>query len=82
MPTDKILEAAKTKGATGFAPDVDGKFLTEPVPETYSLGKQAHVPLLAGWNADEGSFIAMRAILPHSFKAWQPGCSKTALRSS
>ena len=45
---------------TGFAPVIDGKFLTEPVPDTYAAGKQAHVPLLAGWNADEGSFMAMR----------------------
>jgi len=60
MPTDKVLEGAKKKGPTGFAPDVDGKFLTEPVPDTYAAGKQAHVPLLAGWNADEGSFMAMR----------------------
>jgi para-nitrobenzyl esterase len=62
MPTDKVLDGAKKKGPTGFAPVVDGKFLTEPVPETYALGKQAHVPLLAGWNADEGSFMAMRGM--------------------
>ncbi|MDR1407136.1 MAG: carboxylesterase family protein [Tannerella sp.] len=32
---------------------VDGYVLAEPVPETYSKGKQANVPLLTGWNADE-----------------------------
>ena len=68
LPTDKVLEGAKTKGPTGFAPDVDGKFLTAPVPETYALGQQAHIPLLAGWNSDEGSFMAMR---PISTKTWQ-----------
>ena len=68
MPTDKILDAAKTKGATGFAPDIDGKFLTEPVPDTYAAGKQAHVPLLAGWNADEGSFMAMRGMTAPQWK--------------
>ena len=60
MTTDQVLEAAKKKGMTGFAPVIDGKFLTEPVSETYAVGKQAHVPLLAGWNADEGSFAAMQ----------------------
>jgi para-nitrobenzyl esterase len=60
LSTDKLLEAAKKKGTTGFAPVVDGKFLTEPVSETYALGKQAHVPLLAGWNADEGNWMAMQ----------------------
>ena len=44
-----------------LSPVVDGKLLTEPVPDTYAAGKQAHVPLLAGWNRDEGSFLAMRA---------------------
>ncbi len=68
MPTDKVLDAAKTKGTTGFAPDIDGKFLTEPVPDTYAAGKQAHVPLLAGWNADEGSFAAMRGMTAAQWK--------------
>jgi para-nitrobenzyl esterase len=58
LPTDKVLEAAKKKTPGGFPPVIDGKFLTEPVPDTYSAGKQAHVPLIAGWNRDEGSFLA------------------------
>ena len=44
------------------APDIDGKVLTEPVGDTYAAGRQAHVPLMAGWNADEGSFMAMRGM--------------------
>jgi len=56
LPTDKILDAVKGKRG-GFSSDVDGKLLTEPVPETYAAGKQAHVPLLAGWNRDEGSWL-------------------------
>jgi para-nitrobenzyl esterase len=68
MPTDKILEAAKSKGQTGFAPVIDGKFLNEPVVDTYAAGKQAHIPLLAGWNSDEGSFFAMRGMTE---KQWQ-----------
>ncbi len=69
MSTEQILDAAKKKGTTGFSPVVDGKVLTEPVPETYAAGKQAHVPLLAGWNADEGSFFAMRGM---TAAQWQP----------
>jgi len=68
MSTDQIPEGAKKKGMTGFAPVIDGKFLTEPVPETYAVGKQAHVPLLAGWNADEGSFYAMRGMKAPQWK--------------
>jgi para-nitrobenzyl esterase len=54
LPTDKILDAVKAKHG-GFPLDIDGKFLTEPVPDTYAAGKQAHLPLLAGWNGDEDS---------------------------
>ena len=37
-----------------FGPDVDGYFLTDTVANIYKEGKQAHVPLIAGWNTDEG----------------------------
>jgi para-nitrobenzyl esterase len=36
-----------------FAPNLDGYVLREDAATTYGAGKQAHVPLLAGWNADE-----------------------------
>ncbi len=58
LPTEKILAAVKGKSMADFSPVVDGRLLTEPVPETYAAGKQVHVPLLAGWNRDEGSFAA------------------------
>jgi para-nitrobenzyl esterase len=67
LPTDKILAAVK-QGAN-FPPNIDGKVLTEPVAETYAAGKQAHVPLLAGWNSDEGSFVAMRGTTVAQYKA-------------
>jgi para-nitrobenzyl esterase len=53
MPAEKILDAATKKGAPGFWPVIDGRLLTEPVAATYAAGRQAHVPLLAGWNGDE-----------------------------
>jgi para-nitrobenzyl esterase len=55
LPAEKILDAAQAKGAPDFSEVVDGAVLTEPVAETYAKGKQAHVPLLAGWNRDEGA---------------------------
>lgn len=67
MSTDAILDAVQKKHGN-FSPDIDGRALTEPVPETYAQGKQAHVPMLAGWNADEGSFMAMRPITTESYK--------------
>jgi len=43
ISTDKILEFAGKRGMVGFAPVLDGKFLTEPVVDTYKAGKQAKV---------------------------------------
>jgi para-nitrobenzyl esterase len=36
-----------------FGPDIDGWFLPDSVPNLYAAGKQAHIPLRAGWNANE-----------------------------
>jgi para-nitrobenzyl esterase len=76
MSTDQLLEAAKKKTPGGFPPVVDGRLLTEPVPDTYATGKQAHVPLLAGWNADEGSFFAMRGMTAAQWNAMADGLFK------
>lgn len=55
LPADEILKAAKARGqgTPHFGPIIDGYFLPDSVPDIYADGKQAHVPLLAGWNADE-----------------------------
>jgi para-nitrobenzyl esterase len=58
-PAAVLLDAAmKTRNVVRFAPVVDGYFLPADIPSIYAAGKQAHVPLLAGWNADEGSYHA------------------------
>jgi para-nitrobenzyl esterase len=58
IPAEKILEEFAPPKSRGFdfGPDVDGYFLPEPVPDIFAKGKQNDVPLLAGWNHDEGSF--------------------------
>jgi len=76
LPTAAILEAAKSRGMVGFGPDIDGKLLVEPVRETYAAGRQAHVPLLAGWNRDEGSFFVMGGMTAEKFKAMAAGMFK------
>jgi len=75
LSTDKILAAVKSK-LGGFPPSIDGKLLTEPVADTYAAGKQAHVPLLAGWNRDEGSFMAMRGMTAEQWKGMAAGLFK------
>jgi para-nitrobenzyl esterase len=53
VPTEDVVRAATAKGAVRFGPDVDGYFLPESVPALYAAGKQAHIPVLAGWNLNE-----------------------------
>jgi para-nitrobenzyl esterase len=36
-------------------PLIDGRFLTEPLVDTFARGGEAPVPLMTGWNADEGT---------------------------
>jgi para-nitrobenzyl esterase len=59
VPAQKLLDAFfKPGGDNNFAfdADVDGYFLPQSVPAIFAAGKQNDVPLLAGWNHDEGSF--------------------------
>jgi para-nitrobenzyl esterase len=62
LTTEQIFEAA-TKG--GFASvgrfpiTVDGYFFREDPAATYAAGRQAHVPLLVGWNSEELGWAAL-----------------------
>ena len=76
MSTAAILEVAKTRGMAGFGPDIDGSLLVEPISETYAAGRQAHLPLLAGWNRDEGNFFVMGGMTAEKFKATAAGMFK------
>jgi para-nitrobenzyl esterase len=49
----ELLDASTRPGAIGFGPNVDGDFLPESPAAIYAAGKQARVPLLAGWNSEE-----------------------------
>lgn len=57
---DLVLKPATGDDRTRFDQCVDGYFLPEPVPEIFASGRQNQVPLLAGWNRDEGSFAVMK----------------------
>ena len=68
ISADDLVKAAgahTTPPPPHFGPVVDGYFLPQSVPEIYAAGNQAHVPLLAGWNADEvRSMISMNPVKP------------------
>ncbi len=53
MPADALLKASGQQGAGRFSPTVDGYFLPEAPEAIFAAGRQAHVPLLAGWNSEE-----------------------------
>jgi para-nitrobenzyl esterase len=62
MSTQQVFEAA-TKG--GFASigrfpiTIDGYFLHEDPAAVFAAGRQAHVPLLVGWNSEEMTGLAL-----------------------
>jgi para-nitrobenzyl esterase len=55
-PAGEILQAALKDKSARFWPNVDGYFYDKNPVAIYAAGDQAHVPLLAGWNADEQSY--------------------------
>jgi para-nitrobenzyl esterase len=52
-PADELLKAAM-KDPFGFGTIIDGYFLSKSAAAIFAEGSQAHVPLLAGWNENEG----------------------------
>jgi para-nitrobenzyl esterase len=58
-PADEVLQAASKAGAFRFTPNIDGYFLPMDASAIYAAGQQSRVPLLAGWNADEGNYRAI-----------------------
>lgn len=54
LSTEDIMRPLLAPGAPRFGTDIDGWFLPKPVAEIYAAGEEAHIPVLAGWNADEG----------------------------
>jgi len=56
LPAESLAGNRALYGSTAFAPTIDGYFLPDSPLHLYEAGKQAHIPLLAGWNADESRY--------------------------
>ncbi len=57
----RAMSAADLQKNSGFySPSVDGYVLTASVSEIYRADRQLHVPLLTGWNADEGFLLGLQ----------------------
>jgi para-nitrobenzyl esterase len=71
-PADEVLKAITPMLSFRFVPNIDGYCLPQTVEEIFAAGKQAPVPLLAGWNADEvrsGVVLAKQKPTAQSFAA-------------
>lgn len=56
MPAQQLLETLKQPGAPWFSAIQDGYVLPRSPIAAYDAGEQAKVPLLAGWNSQEGHY--------------------------
>jgi para-nitrobenzyl esterase len=71
MSAEDLLKAA-LDGKRWFSPNVDGWFMPKEAIDVYSAGEQSHVPLLAGFNADEvraGVVLGREKVTEKSFVA-------------
>jgi para-nitrobenzyl esterase len=59
IPADKLLDESTKPGSPRFRVDVDGYFFPKSPFEIYSAGQQAKVPLLVGWNSEEGNYMGL-----------------------
>ena len=59
MTTEQLYQATDKQEFGRFPITVDGYFFTEPPTATYAAGRQAHVPLLVGWNSEEMTWLAL-----------------------
>ena len=59
IPATVLLDSASKPGAFSTAATVDGYFLPEDPAAIFAGGKQAKVPLLAGWNSTEVPYQAI-----------------------
>ncbi|RZK62204.1 MAG: carboxylesterase family protein [Hymenobacter sp.] len=66
-----LLAAAGQPAAPRFRPVVDGYFLTEAPLATYSAGRQAHVPLLVGWNSAEVGYPSLLGSQPPTLASYR-----------
>lgn len=66
IPAQELLDRAtkpvKEPDLIRFGPVVDGYLLPESVPAVFAAGKQNDVPMIAGWNHDEGGVLSKSTV--------------------
>ena len=76
MTAEKLLDAAKGFSNYRFPVTVDGYFFPKPPVDIYLAGEQAHVPLLVGWNFQEGSYKSIMGNDPPTRDNYEKGVRK------
>ncbi len=56
MSAEALLEATAKPGSSRFPVAIDGYFLPKSPVQIFKDGEQSHVPLLVGWNSEEGNY--------------------------
>jgi para-nitrobenzyl esterase len=64
MPASQLLEATARPDAPGFDAIVDGWVIADHPARLFASGRQARVPLLAGWNSLESGPASLLGDLP------------------
>lgn len=78
LPADALLDV---KGGPGFGPFVDGRFIREGIAASFAEGKAAAVPLIIGYNSDEGSLMEAFALKPETMLTAIPPVAQDYLRN-
>jgi len=76
LPAEKVQKAAKGFSYYHFPVTVDGYFFPKPPVDIYLAGEQAHVPLLVGWNIEEGSYKSITGDNPPRKENYENGVRK------
>lgn len=56
MSGDSLLQSSTRFGLFHFSRTIDGYFFPKSPYAIFDAGEQAHVPLLVGWNSEEGDY--------------------------
>jgi para-nitrobenzyl esterase len=88
MSAEDLLGAVAKGNPYRFGVNTDGYFLPKPPAEIFAAGEQAHVPLLAGWNSEEMTYLFLMGrtpLTPETFaakvKELYPGHGDEVLRA-
>ena len=73
MAADKLLDAASGPRGFHFSIITDGYFFPKSPYVIFAGGEQAHVPLLVGWNSEEGSANGIIGNDPATVANYQAG---------